>query len=101
MADLAIFIGPEYQGAGYGREAMELALRYAFHELNLFRVQLYVFGYNTRAINLYESIGFVREGTLRQSIHRDGVRYDTYVYGILRDEWAAARKDSLPPPLGS
>ena len=98
---LAIFIGPEYQGAGYGRETMELALRFAFLELNLYRVGLHVFAYNTRAIKLYETIGFVREGTIRGAILRDGRRFDSYAYGILRDEWVAARQDSLPPPIGS
>jgi len=98
---LAIAIGKEHQGNGYGRETMELVLRFAFHEFNMFRVQLYVFSYNTSAIALYESIGFVREGNLRQTLQRDGRRYDVYVYGILSDEWAEARKDVLPPPLGS
>jgi RimJ/RimL family protein N-acetyltransferase len=101
ITTLAIGISTEHQGKGYGREAMELILRFAFHELNLFRVQLYVFSYNTRAIGLYEKIGFVKEGILRQSLQRDGRRYDVYLYAILRDEWAEARKDVLPPPIGS
>jgi RimJ/RimL family protein N-acetyltransferase len=101
VATLAIGISPEHQRKGYGREAMELILRFAFHEFNLFRVQLHVFSYNTPAIRLYENIGFVREGTLRGALQRDGRRYDVYLYGILNDEWAATRKDSLPPPIGS
>jgi RimJ/RimL family protein N-acetyltransferase len=90
---LAIAIGDEaYQGKGYGREAMELALRFAFHELNLHRVQLTVFSYNQRAIALYEKIGFQREGVYREALQREGRRHDMILYGLLRAEW-----ESRPP----
>ncbi|WP_315900295.1 GNAT family protein [Cytobacillus firmus] len=48
-------------GKGYGKEAMQYLIRYAFRELNLYRLQLTVFSYNTRAKTLYESLGFQRE----------------------------------------
>ncbi|MBM3238455.1 GNAT family N-acetyltransferase [Candidatus Poribacteria bacterium] len=76
-------------GKGYGYEAMQLALRFAFDELNLHRVQLTVFSYNERAIALYEKLGFQREGVYREFIQRDGRRYDMYLYGLLRREWKA------------
>ncbi len=89
---LAIAIGDgSYQGQGYGREALELALRFAFDELNLYRVQLTVFAYNQRAIALYEKLGFRREGTYREFLHRDGARHDMYLYGLLRHEWMDAK----------
>ena len=56
---------------------MRLALRFAFHELNLHRLQLTVFGYNEAAIRLYERLGFTREGHVpRIHLLRDGQRYD-------------------------
>lgn len=89
-AMMAIGIGePEYRGKGYGNEALRLILNYAFRELNLHRLGLNVFAYNTAAIRAYERVGFLREGTRRQSILRDGKRYDEYQYGILYSEWAA------------
>ena len=99
-ATIAIAIGPEHHGQGYGADAMETLLRFAFNELNFFRVQLYVFQYNRRAIGLYEKLGFVREGILRKALARDGRRYDVYLFALLREEWAAARVDVLPPPIG-
>jgi RimJ/RimL family protein N-acetyltransferase len=87
---LSIAIGdPALQGQGYGTEALQLALRFAFQELNLHRVQLTVFSYNQRAIALYEKLGFQREGVYREHLQRDGMRYDMYLYGILRPEWLA------------
>ncbi|NOK59987.1 MAG: Ribosomal-protein-S5p-alanine acetyltransferase [Chloroflexi bacterium AL-W] len=76
-----------YRGKGYGTEALQLVLSFAFRELNLYRVQLTVFSYNERAIALYEQAGFQREGTYREYIHRDGTRYDMHLYGLLRSEW--------------
>ncbi|MBK9748433.1 MAG: GNAT family N-acetyltransferase [Chloroflexi bacterium] len=92
---LAIAIGEAAnRGKGYGLEAMNLALKFAFHELNLHRIQLTVFGYNERAIRLYEKIGFQREGTIREFLARDGRRYDMYLYGLLKREWdAGVRQD--------
>jgi RimJ/RimL family protein N-acetyltransferase len=77
----------QYRGRGYGSEAMRLLLKFAFHEINLHRVQLTVFQYNTRAIHLYEKLGFVREGVQREFLHRDGKRYDLLFYGLLSSEW--------------
>lgn len=82
-------IDPEEQGKGYGSEALALGLRFAFHELNLRRVQLTVFAYNTRAISLYERLGFVREGVYREFLERDGSFHDMLLYGLLRREWEA------------
>lgn len=78
------------RGRGFGTEAMSLALRFAFHELNLHRLQLTVFDYNSPAISLYERLGFVREGVYRQFLARDGARHDMLLYGLLRPEWEAA-----------
>lgn len=88
----AIGIGDrDYWGKGYGTEAVDLTLGYAFRELSLNRVQLFVFAYNLRAIRAYEKVGFVREATLRQSLLRDGKRYDTYLMGILYRDWESKR----------
>lgn len=89
-AGVGIAIGNrDYWGQGYGREAMVLILQFAFHELNLHSIHLTVFAYNTRAIALYEHLGFRREGAYREYLHRDGQRYDMLIYGILRREWEA------------
>lgn len=81
---------PEYWGKGLGTEAMQLCLRYAFTELNLQRVALWVFAYNQRAIRSYEKAGFLKEGIMRALLAREGQRHDVWIMGILRDEWLDA-----------
>ncbi len=79
----------DYWGKGYGTEAMNIILGYAFRELGLRRVSLTVFEYNLRAIHSYEKVGFAHEGRLRQAMNRDGRRWDILFMGILREEWEA------------
>jgi RimJ/RimL family protein N-acetyltransferase len=52
-----------------------------------------VLSINTRAIAIYENIGFRHEGRLRDA-YRDGDRWcDSVVMGILEDEFRAAQLD--------
>ena len=87
------------RGRGYGMEALGLALDFAFDELNLHHVVATIFAYNSASIALVEKLGFQREGTLRQHIHRSGRRYDMLLYGLLRPEWQSrrARQPALFP----
>ena len=77
-------------GKGYGTDAMQVMLRYAFTELNLHRVSLTVFDYNPRAIRSYEKAGFVHEGRIRQFLNKEGRRYDMLFMGVLREDWLRA-----------
>ncbi len=92
---LSIAIGDqENRGQGYGTEALQLALSFVFNELNLYRLQLTVFAYNTSAIALYEKLGFTHEGTYRQFLRRDGQRFDMLLYGLLCDEWMSMQAEN-------
>lgn len=87
-AFVGIFIGArENWSKGYGTDAMNVLLRYAFMELNLRRVTLTVFEYNPRAIRSYEKAGFQHEGRMRQFLNKEGRRWDMLFMGILREEW--------------
>lgn len=82
---------PEFWGRGYGSEALNLGLAFAFLELGLQRVTLGVFEYNSRAIRAYEKLGFQHEGRLRGFLLREGRRWDMLMMAIFRDEWLASR----------
>ncbi len=80
-------------GKGYGSDAMNIILRYAFEEMNLRRVALDTFEYNPRGIRSYEKVGFTHEGRMRGYLNRDGRRWDLIFMGILREEWEARNSD--------
>jgi RimJ/RimL family protein N-acetyltransferase len=87
-ASMGIAIGdPAYWGKGYGTDALQLILGYAFRELNLYRVGSTTISYNARSIKAHEKVGFRREGAQRSFIQREGQRFDLIHFGILRPEW--------------
>lgn len=78
---------PDYRGKGYGGEVMSLLMRYGFEQLNLNRLNLRVMSFNTRAIRLYERLGFQHEVHEREVLFHDGKYFDQILMGILRSEW--------------
>jgi RimJ/RimL family protein N-acetyltransferase len=72
---------------GYGSQALRMLLRFAFAELNLFRVSAIVPEYNEGALALVKKFSFVQEVCRRRSLERDGRRWDLFVFGLLNDEW--------------
>jgi RimJ/RimL family protein N-acetyltransferase len=75
------------RGKGYGGDALKLLLRYAFYELNLYRLTTACFEYNPRGLKFLERHGFVVEVRRRQALRRDGRRWDELRLGLLREEW--------------
>ncbi len=57
-----LFVGPEHQGQGYGRQATQLAASHAFERFNLRQMRLEVRADNAAALAIYRSLGFVDEG---------------------------------------
>jgi RimJ/RimL family protein N-acetyltransferase len=86
---LGMGIVAAYRSRGVGRRLIEAALRRA-REIRLTRIELDAYADNSRAITLYERVGFVREGVIRDAICVDGVYRDAIGMGlILRDRGAA------------
>ncbi|MEZ4522822.1 MAG: GNAT family protein [Thermomicrobiales bacterium] len=86
-AELGIGIGDkDYWGRGYGREAVNLLVEYAFRYRNFRRVWLWVHADNERAIRAYLACGFVEEGRLREHMYSNGRYVDAVYMGILRAE---------------
>jgi RimJ/RimL family protein N-acetyltransferase len=88
VSQIILGIGdPGDRRKGYGSDAMNLLLRYAFAELNLFRLSALIPAYNTGALRLFEKAGFIQEVRRRQALNRDGRYWDLIHVGLLRDEW--------------
>lgn len=89
---LGVGIGDrENWGQGYGTDAVRVAVRYAFTELDLHRVSLTVLGANPRAQRAYEKAGFVVEGRARGLSGYAGHRVDEVYMGLLKREWVRDR----------
>lgn len=85
-AELHLFIGdPRQRGHGYGKTAVQLAVRHAFDDLGLARVFLLVLADNAPAVKLYAGCGFEVEGTLRKHAFKHGTWQDVLIMGLLRE----------------
>lgn len=86
-AECIIDIGEkDYWGNGFGQEAMQLLINYSFLEMNLHKVYLRVFSFNERAIKLYERIGFVKEGELKEQLFRNGKWHGIISMAIFQED---------------
>lgn len=65
------------------------ALEYTFYELNMHRINVFAYSFNTPSIRLIQRAGCKHELTLKDHVMRDGKLYDLYGYGLLRDEFDA------------
>ncbi|MED7828039.1 GNAT family N-acetyltransferase [Streptomyces chiangmaiensis] len=82
-----ICLVPGTYGHGLGTQATRLIVGYGFEKLGLHRISLEVYTFNPRARRVYEKVGFVAEGVLREALLWDGKRVDATVMSILAPEW--------------
>ena len=90
----SIIIRQPFWGQGYGREAVQLLLRYFFRELRYQKCTALVYSFNERSIRFHEALGFRFEGRLRSMHYTNGQYYDELYFGVTAAEW-----DDLDPPV--
>ncbi|KAJ5373108.1 Acyl-CoA N-acyltransferase [Penicillium concentricum] len=91
-SEFGIDIKKEYQNQGYGTEAINWMLDWAFKNAGLHRVECNVFGWNPRAQKTYHKLGFREEGRRRECLFKDDKWWDEVHLGILKKEWQQIRQ---------
>lgn len=86
---ISIQLAKPYQDVGYGPEAIQWALTWAFKWADLHRVEIAAASYNERAVRLYTKLGFALEGRQREAVFMNGEWYDIVSFGMLEREWKA------------
>jgi len=86
-AYLDLILENEGSWNAYAREALDLALRYAFDELSLFRVTAVIAEHNHQAQDLFEQARFTLEVRQRQAVYWNQRSWDKLHFGLLRPEW--------------
>jgi RimJ/RimL family protein N-acetyltransferase len=86
--------GPRFYGRGLGTEATRLIIDYAFATVGVHRIELQVYDFNPRARHVYESVGFVHEGTMRDALRWDGEWVDCHLMGMLAGDWERSRMET-------
>ncbi len=85
--EIGYMVGPPFRRMGYAREALILTLGHIFGPLELNRVVAQTGSFNDASIALLESLGFQREGRLRQHHVWNGALHDDLLFGLLASEF--------------
>ncbi len=91
-AEIGMWINGTQANQGLGTKVLIAMLEWGFTEWGWERLVWLCDIRNAASARVAEKAGLTREGTLRRHLRDvDGVRRDTYSFGILREEWSACR----------
>lgn len=82
-----IWIAKPYQGRGYGREAFEAKVRFAFQKLGLTKLVNGYFEGNENSWAMQRRLGYRRVGELPARCMADGRQTIEHVTALLRGDW--------------
>jgi RimJ/RimL family protein N-acetyltransferase len=89
-AEVGYWVSHEYWRRGIGTAAVRAVTSHAFRvHAELRRLYAVPFASNPASARVLEKAGYRCEGTLRQSVAKDGQILDQWMYAILRHEWQA------------
>ena len=81
---------------GDTKNAVYIAVKYAFDEMGLHRIESVILSFNIMSIKLTESVGFVKEGVFRARILKNGKWCNQVFYGLLEDEFKRYEDGTAP-----
>lgn len=85
-AEIGYWLAESFWGKGIATEAIRRMVDFAFRHFELVRIFAVPFAHNTASRRALEKAGFRYEGTLRDSVYKNGIIFDSCIYGILRRE---------------
>lgn len=88
---LGIQIHEKYQNKGYGGEAVDWAMDWAFNFANIHKLEIGTSAFNERAAHLYQRLGFKIEGRRRDFFFVNRKWYDLIEMGMLESEYEELR----------
>lgn len=97
-AMIGLSFAEEYRGKGYGGEAVNWALDWAFQHGGFHRICIGAFSYNHNALKLYRRLGFVDEGREREAVLYLRKWHDIVNLSMLEHEWEALRNSETTGP---
>lgn len=87
-SEISIYLkSPDWQAKKETKEAINILTQYAFGELALHKVFAEVYVFVKETIALYESLGFHKDGILRDVVWRDGKWWSSAIYSKLDSEF--------------
>ena len=94
QAEMGYDLAKEHWGKGIMSEAMRAVISFGFEKMQLNRIEVYIMPRNKRSTRMIRSLGFKREGLLRQRYFDEfGHFSDDVLFSMLRSDWEQLRDD--------
>jgi [ribosomal protein S5]-alanine N-acetyltransferase len=84
--EIGYWLGTEFRGQGFMREAVSTIQKFAFVNLRLHRIEAACIQTNTKSIALLQHSGFHYEGSARAYLEINGRRQDHHLYACLPND---------------
>lgn len=82
-AEVGLYLHADARGQGVGQAALALVNAWAFDFFGLHRLEARILATNAPALQLFEQIGFAREGVQREREFRGAEYHDVVLLGML------------------
>lgn len=82
-----VLVDPERRGLGYGKAMIQNILHECFDQMKLSKVDLFVFEFNTVAIQCYQSTGFQLEDVIKDRVKLNEKFVPLYLMGLNEEKW--------------
>ena len=79
-------IGEKFLGKGYGLESAKLILNFLFDQYPVNKCYAYCLETHPATIKLFNSLGFKKDGVLREEVYKNGEFKNVLLFSILRRE---------------
>lgn len=80
-------LSPKAWGKGIMTEALKPIIRFAFHDMNMNKIEAQVTSENDASLHLLSKLGFHKDGVLRQHEFEKGRYIDLAIYSLLKSEY--------------
>ena len=86
-AVIPLFVAQDYRRKGLALSMLIELMELAFDQLRLHRLSTIYRANNQATENLVTSVGFAKEGRIREGWYADGQHHDIIQVGLLNSEW--------------
>ncbi|GAA2613276.1 GNAT family protein [Streptomyces axinellae] len=93
-AEAGCWLEPSASGRGLATRAVRVIIDWIAEERGFHRVEWYVAAANEASIAVARRLGMTKDGVLRESYPRRGMRHDIEIWSVLAPEWRAGKRGS-------
>lgn len=89
--EIGYALAQRYWNQGIAKEAARLVIKYAYSHMGLHTIMANTNPQNIASQALLTSLGFQKEAHFRQDYYFDGQYLDSYIYGLIKEDWKGSR----------